>query len=180
VAIVRMNGAGQVLDDFSTLINPERPIPPMITELTHIDGWMVRDAPRFRDVAKLVWERLQGCIFVAHNAGFDWSFVSMELLRALNTPLRGRMLCTVRMARKFVPEVRRRSLDSLCWYFNLPNEARHRAFGDARVTAQVFRRMLDRVGEREIRGWNQLQKVLYARAPRRKRRSTPEFFDPTP
>ena len=180
VAIVRLNGQGKVVDDYTTLINPERPIPPMITELTNIDGWMVRDAPRFRDVAQEVRARLDGCIFVAHNAGFDWNFLSLELLRALGKPLRGRMLCTVRMARKLVPELRRRSLDSLSYFFNVPNEARHRAFGDARATAKVFRRMIDRAEERDISHWNALQKLLYARAPRRKRRATPSFFDPTP
>jgi DNA polymerase-3 subunit epsilon len=88
------------------------------------------------------------------------------------------MLCTVRMARKLVPEMPRRSLDALSWYFAVGNDARHRAFGDARATAQVFERMMQRVQEREIAGWNELQKLLYARAPRPRRLSTPRSFDP--
>ena len=178
VCIVHMRGDGRVLDEFGTLVNPERPIPRMITELTHISGAMVRKAPRFRDIAGEVRERLQGKIFVAHNAGFDWRFLSMELQMALGEPLRGRMLCTVRMARKLVPEMPRRSLDALSWYFGVHNEARHRAFGDARATAEVFGRMMQRAGERQVTGWNELQKLLYARAPRRKRLSTPQSFDP--
>jgi DNA polymerase III epsilon subunit family exonuclease len=178
VAIVRLSGAGRVLEEYSTLVNPERPIPAMITELTHISGDMVRTAPSFREIAGDVHERLSGRIFVAHNAGFDWRFLSKELHMALGTPLRGRLLCTVRMARKLVPEMPRRSLDALSWYFGVSNDARHRAFGDARATAEVFRRMLERADEQSIVGWNELQKVLYARAARRKRRSTPTTFDP--
>jgi DNA polymerase-3 subunit epsilon len=180
VAIVTVNGKGRVVDDYTTLVNPQRPIPAMITELTHIDSRMVRQAPVFAEIAQDVHDRLAGRIFVAHNAGFDWNFISLELQRTLRAPLRGRMLCTVRLARKFVPEVSKRSLDALQWYFGIFNEARHRAFGDARATARIFNRMLDRVSEREINGWNELQKVLYARAGKRKRSAMPQAMTPTP
>jgi DNA polymerase III epsilon subunit family exonuclease len=178
VAIVRVSGAGRVLDAYTTLVNPERPIPAMITALTNISGAMVRTAPRFRDIAADVFARLEGRIFVAHNAGFDWRFLSLEMQAARGQALHGRMLCTVRMARKLVPEMPRRSLDALAWYFGIENEARHRAFGDAQATAQLFARLMGRIEERAIRGWNELQKLLYARAPRRVRRSSPQFFDP--
>jgi DNA polymerase III epsilon subunit family exonuclease len=178
VAIVRVNGAGRVVEEFTTLVNPERPIPTMITMLTNINGEMVRTAPTFREIAGDVWDWLNGRIFVGHNAGFDWRFLSKELHTALGSPLRGRLLCTVRMARKLVPEMPRRSLDALSWYFGIENDARHRAFGDARATAEVFRRMLLRADDRSITGWNELQKVLYARSARPRRRSTPQTFDP--
>jgi DNA polymerase III epsilon subunit family exonuclease len=180
VAIVCVNGKGRVLDDYTTLVNPQRPIPALITALTHINGRMVRNAPLFAEIAQEVRDRLEGRIFVAHNAGFDWNFISVEMQRALRAPLRGRMLCTVRLARKFVPEVSRRSLDSLQWYFGVGNDARHRAFGDARATARIFGRMLERVAEREITGWNELQKVLYARSGKRKRSAMPQAMTPTP
>ena len=179
VAIVHVNGKGHILDEYRTLVNPGRAIPAMITALTHIDNSMVRNAPRFHEVAPEIRERLEGKIFVAHNAGFDWSFISMELLRTLGAPLRGRMLCTVRMARKLVPELSRRSLDYLCYFFGVEIEARHRAYGDAAATADVFGRMLRRAQERDITGWNELQKLLYARGKPRKRRATPSFFDPS-
>jgi DNA polymerase-3 subunit epsilon len=178
VAILRVSGSGRVLEEYATLVNPGRPIPLAITALTNISAAMVGDAPRFREIAADIQARLEGRIFVAHNAGFDWRFLSLELQAALGTPLRGRMLCTVRMARKLVPEMPRRSLDALAWHFSVDNEARHRAYGDARATAQIFQRMMDRLQERTITGWNELQKLLYARAPRRLRRSTPQFFDP--
>lgn len=180
VCIVRMNGNGRVIGEYSTLVNPMRPIPPMITSLTHINGAMVHDAPRFRDIAQDVRQWLDGAVFVAHNASFDWHFISRELLHATGRPLHGRMLCTVRLARRFVPEIPKRSLDALSYLFGLENEARHRAFGDARVTADIFRILLDRIEEHSIEGWDQLQRHLYARAGRKKRSAMPRPMEWVP
>lgn len=172
-AAVRLDGHGRPVDEFSTLLNPDRPIPPFISRMTRITSRMVARAPRFFDIADDVRRILNGAIFVAHNASFDWRFVSSELNWAVGIPLRGRLLCTVRLARKVVPEVRSRSLDSLQYFFGVENEARHRAFGDARATARIFRRMLERLDEREITRWGELETLLSRRAPRRKRRASP-------
>ena len=110
IAIVRVNARGDVLHEYSTLVNPGRRIPAMITALTHIDNDMVRSAPRFKDIAQDVRALLNGRVFVAHNAAFDWGFVTDELIRTTGAPLYGRKLCTVRLARKVVPELRSRSL----------------------------------------------------------------------
>jgi DNA polymerase III subunit epsilon len=173
IAAVRVRGDGTVVDEYRSLVNPERPIPSYITALTNITWDMVRDAPRFADVAPEVARVLGGAVFVAHNASFDWRFVGAELLRA-GVPLSGRTLCTVRMARKLVPELRSRSLDSLIYFFNIPIEARHRAYGDARATAELFRLLLDRLDTMEVTNWNELQHLLARRAKRRKKRANPE------
>jgi len=173
IAIVRVNARGQVLHEYSTLVNPGRRIPGMITELTHINNRMVRTAPRFEDIAPDIRALLEGRVFVAHNAGFDWAFVSGELIRTTGRPLQARRLCTVRLARKVVPEIRSRSLDSLSYYFNVANEARHRAYGDARATAIIFRRMMERVRERDISTWQQLEHMTLRRSQRRKRTAMP-------
>jgi DNA polymerase-3 subunit epsilon len=170
IAIVRLDANGKRTHEYSTLINPQRLIPYEITKLTRIDQFMVEDAPRFEDVAHDVRRLLDGAVFVAHNAAFDWGFINAELIRTTGRPLLGRRLCTVRLARKVVPEIRRRSLDALSYFFNVPNEARHRAYGDARATAQVFRRLLDRVWEREITTWQALDR--FVRAPKAKRKRT--------
>ncbi|HTR79416.1 MAG TPA: 3'-5' exonuclease [Gemmatimonadaceae bacterium] len=128
---------------FDTLVNPERPIPARIAALTHITSEMVRDAPRFAEIAPQLSGALEGHVFVAHNAAFDWRFLSTEMQRATGRPLLGRRLCTVRMARMFVPALRRRSLDVVAGYFGIPNVARHRAGGDALATAHVLVRLLD-------------------------------------
>ena len=173
IAIVRVNARGDVLHEYSTLVNPGRRIPAMITALTHIDNDMVRSAPRFKDIAQDVRALLNGRVFVAHNAAFDWGFVTDELIRTTGAPLYGRKLCTVRLARKVVPELRSRSLDSLSYFYNVPNEARHRAFGDARATAIIFRRMMDRVREREVETWQQLEHMTLRRSQKRKRTAMP-------
>jgi DNA polymerase III subunit epsilon len=173
IAAVRLHGDGTVVDEFRSLVNPGRPIPSFITALTSITWEMVRDAPRFADVAPDVARVLRGAVFVAHNAPFDWRFVGAELDRA-GVPLTGHTLCTVRMARKLVPELRSRSLDSLSWFFDIPNTARHRAYGDAVATAEVFRRLMSRLEEQEVTRWDELQQLLARRAKRKKRRANPQ------
>jgi len=173
VAAVRLRGDGARIDEYTTLINPRRPIPPFITSLTRITWDMVARAPHFEDIADELRRFLAGAVFVAHNASFDWRFLSHELRRVDGLPLRGRVLCTVRLARRVVPEIRYRSLDALQYFFGIENEARHRAWGDARATALIFRRLLDRVEERDIERWEQLDALLGRVAPRRKRRAMP-------
>ena len=174
ICAVRVRGDGAIVDEYRTLVNPERPIPYEITALTNITRTMVQRAPRFCDVAADVARALAGAVFVAHNASFDWRFVGAELERA-GWPLGGRTLCTVRLARKVVPEIRSRSLDALSYFFNVHNEARHRAYGDARATAVIFRRMLDRLDTREVTRWDELELFLLRRSQRRKRIANPHW-----
>lgn len=176
-AAVRMRGDGEVVEEFSTLVNPQRHIPSYITALTRITPAMVADAPVFAQIAARVRTILHGAVFVAHNAPFDYRFVQTELERTGHA-LTGRTLCTVRFARRTVPEVTSRSLDALAYFFGLENEARHRAFGDARVTATLLRRLLERAEEQEITRWVELEKLLRRRPRRkRKRRASPHSME---
>jgi DNA polymerase-3 subunit epsilon len=77
------------------------------------------------------------------------------------------------MARRLVPELRSRSLDSLIYFFNIPIEARHRAYGDARATAELFRLLLDRLDTLEVTRWHELQYLLARRSQRRRRQANP-------
>ena len=173
IAIVRVDANGRKTHEYSTLINPGRPIPYPIAKLTRISDEMVRAAPYFEDVAHDVRALIEGRVFVAHNVAFDWGFIHGELVRTTRRPLLGRRLCTVRLARKVVPEVRRRTLDALSYFFNVHNEARHRAYGDARATAKVFRRLLERVWEREIDSWQALDRFVREPKPKKKRTALP-------
>lgn len=176
-AAVRLSGAGEVLDEYSTLLNPQRPIPGYITALTRITQAMVADAPVFAEVAPRVRRLLHGAVFVAHNASFDHRFMRMELQRT-GYALAGRTLCTVRLARRTVPEVSSRSLDALSYFFGLENEARHRAFGDARVTATLLGRLLARAEEHEVTCWQELERLLRRRArKKRRRRASPHSME---
>jgi DNA polymerase III epsilon subunit family exonuclease len=173
IAIVRVDANGRKTHEYSTLINPGRPIPYPIAKLTQISDEMVRAAPYFEDVAYEVRSLIEGRVFVAHNVAFDWGFIHGELVRTTRRPLLGRRLCTVRLARKVVPEVRRRTLDALSYFFNVHNEARHRAYGDARATAKIFRRLLERVWEREIDSWQALDRFVREPKPKKKRTALP-------
>lgn len=175
IAAVCVRGTGEVLEEYVSLVNPGRPIPPFITRLTQITDEMVRDSPRFGDIAAEVRRVLEGRVFVAHNVSFDWGFVSSELERSTGEGLNGgRRLCTVRLARRLVPELDRRSLGALSEYFGIENEARHRALGDARATAALLARLLERLEEHEVEVWSELEALLAARRRRRRRTALPQ------
>ncbi len=161
VVIVR---EGQLAERFSTLVNPERSIPPFITSLTHISWEMVKDAPRFAEVCDELLRVLAGHIFVAHNADFDWRFVRAEVARATGRRLSGPRLCTVKLARRVLPYLPSRRLDALAHHYGVANEARHRAEGDATATAHILLRLLDEARARDCRTWDDLQQLLGARA----------------
>src|SRR5213079_909736 len=141
VAVVEVKN-GVISTVFDTLVNPQRSIPPWITRLTNISWDMVRNAPTFAEVCDQLLGVLDGRVFVAHNASFDWRFLSMEIERATGRALAGRRLCTVRMARKLLHGLRRRSLDHVSLHYGVEITRRHRAGGDAFATAQVFLRMM--------------------------------------
>jgi DNA polymerase III epsilon subunit family exonuclease len=176
VAAVRVVG-NRIDDVFSTLVNPGRPIPAMITSLTGISNQMVAGAPRFRDIAPRFAQMLGGNVFVAHNASFDWRFVCAEMELAEGNTLSGRQLCTVRLARKLLPQLPSRSLDALALHFGLEIAARHRAEDDAVATAHILLRFLDMLGDRGIEGWAGVESLLATRAARRKRTVVPRSMD---
>ena len=166
-AVVVRNGV--ICERFETLVNPERPIPRMITALTHIDASMVRNAPVFADVCDELLRVLEGHVFVAHNVEFDWRFLSAELVRARGRRLVGRKLCTVRLARRVLPYLRSRRLDSLARYYDIRIVDRHRAGGDAHATAHVLLRLLEAARALDCRHWDDLEQLV-AMVPGRGRR----------
>ena len=170
VAVVQVKD-GQSRVVFDSLINPERPIPPAIMSLTGITWEMVRHAPRFADIAPQLAGVLEGHIFVAHNATFDWRFISTEMQRATGRPLDGTRLCTVKLARRLVPTLYRRSLDAVTEYFGIRIHARHRAGGDAIATAEVLIRLLAAANEFGLETLDDLQAHL--RQPRKRWRRSP-------
>jgi DNA polymerase III subunit epsilon len=155
---------GVIAERFETLINPERSIPPFITELTQISWEMVKDAPRFADICDELLRVIGGHVFVAHNADFDWRFVAAEVHRATGRRLRGPRLCTVRLARRILPHLPSRRLDALMHHYGVENDARHRAGGDAAATARILLRLLEEARARDCRTWDDLQILLGARA----------------
>lgn len=150
VAVVLLHGSRRELV-FDSLVNPGLPIPIRIQGLTGISDEMVREAPPFVELADALLAALAGRVFVAHNARFDWGFVTAEVRRARAYSLSGPQLCTVRLARRLLPQLESKSLDSLSLFFGLENRARHRAAGDALATAEVLERLLILARERGAR-----------------------------
>lgn len=129
---------GDRVTTWNTLINPGRPIPEFIQQLTGIRNEMVADAPTFAEVAEELAGRLQGRLFIAHNARFDYGFVKNEYQR-LGQRFRSDVLCTVRLSRKLFPEHPRHNLDSLIARHGLQTGDRHRALADADLIWQFWR-----------------------------------------
>lgn len=173
VAIVTVRD-NAIEDVFETLVNPQRPIPPFVSRLTGIWAETVREAPLFAEVANDVARRLDGHVFVAHNMKFDWRFVSAELARAGAGRLRAPRLCTVRLARRLLPHLRRRSLDHVAHHYDVEITARHRAGGDAVATARCLIRLLRDADRQGITTWSEVQSMLampVPPGPKRRRRS---------
>jgi len=129
---------GVVVEEYSTLVNPGVRIPYAIQQFTGISEAMVADAPRFNEVADALLSRLEGRLFVAHNARFDYGFLRSEF-RRLGTRFRAPVLCTVRLSRALTPDVRGHNLDAVMQRYGIACDARHRALGDARVLAEFLR-----------------------------------------
>ena len=133
----------KIIDEFTSLVNPEQNIPSFITNLTGITNAMVRNAPKFFEIARKVEEITKGCIFVAHNVNFDYNIIHAEF-KSLGFDFKRKKLCTVRLTRKIIPGLASYSLGNICTYENIPINGRHRAKGDAEATVELFRRLLER------------------------------------
>ncbi len=142
IAIYHHDGIA-ITDHFYTLINPGRSIPEYITGLTGITNEMVSQAPPFEKVADAIYNLLDGKIFVAHNAHFDYSFLKKEFEEA-GIAWRAKKLCTVRLSRKIIPGLRSYSLGRLTESLGIEIRNRHRAAGDAEATAQLFSVLISR------------------------------------
>lgn len=141
IGIVQVDEDG--VREWSTLVRPESRIPDYIQRLTGIDDDMVADAPRFADIADEVFDRLDGRLFVAHNARFDHGHLRAALRRA-GLDMRPQVLCTVKLSRRLFPDHRRHSLDHLIERHGLVVADRHRALGDAQLLWQFWQKLHER------------------------------------
>ncbi len=148
IAILIHNGE-ELIEQFSTLINPLKPIPIYIQALTGIDDEMVSMAPEFKDVARRIYQLLHDKVFVAHNVNFDYSFLHFHLAAA-GFNLQTKKLCTVRLSRKIIPGLASYSLGRLCKEVGIDIQDRHRASGDAHATAKLFSMLIEQDAEGHI------------------------------
>ena len=148
IAIYRFDGH-TVVDQFASLINPERPIQPFVVNLTGINNDMLRLAPKFYEVAKRIIEITSDCVIVAHNALFDHRILTTEFDR-LGYQFERESLCTVELAKKLLPDMPSYSLGKLVRNLGIPVTDRHRAQGDAKATVALFKILLAKDDSKEI------------------------------
>jgi DNA polymerase-3 subunit epsilon len=142
IGAYRMEGP-KVTGSFQTLVRPRMRIPRFVSELTSITNEMVATAPPIEAVLPAFRDFLGDAVMVAHNAQFDFGFLDFEFRRVFGIGLTNPVLCTIRLARRFLPSVKRRRLDALAEHFGLSTEGRHRGLGDARMAAELLSILLD-------------------------------------
>lgn len=148
VAIHRYDGI-DIVDSFISLVNPEKDIQPFVVNLTGINNKMLRNAPKFFEIAKRIIEITDNCILVAHNSSFDYRVIKNEFKR-LGYPYETPTLCTVELSKKLLPDQESYSLGKLCRSIGIPVSDRHRANGDAIATLKLFEILLQKDIEKQI------------------------------
>jgi len=148
IAIYKYDGH-ELVDQFISLINPEREIQPFVVNLTGISSSMLTNAPKFYEVAKRIVEITEGCIIVAHNAKFDYRILTTEFKRLEYTYER-QTLCTVELAKNLIPGKDSYSLGKLVRALGIPLSDRHRASGDAQATLKLFKLLLTKDTQKTI------------------------------
>ena len=141
ISIFKYDG-DKIVDEFTSLVNPESYIPDYITALTGIDNHMVSNAPTFKDLADNILSITEACIFVAHNVNFDYTIIRNEF-KAIGIDFTRKKLCTIRLARKLITGHHSYSLGKLCTALGITIEDRHRARGDAQATVTLFKQILE-------------------------------------
>ncbi|WP_396600785.1 exonuclease domain-containing protein [Algibacter sp. R77976] len=140
IAIYKFDGH-EVVDQFISLVNPERDIQPFVVNLTGINSNMLRNAPKFYEVAKRIVEITEDCILVAHNAQFDYRILGTEF-RRLGFEYERKTLCSVELSKELIPDQPSYSLGKLVRSLGIPVTDRHRASGDALATVKLFKLLL--------------------------------------
>jgi len=163
VGAVKYRG-GERLGSFQALVDPEVPIPPFIAHLTGISDHLVAGHPPIEEVMPAFLEFARGAVFVAHNAGFDFSFVNVNLGRLDYAPIPGPPVCTAKLARRVVwPDVPNVKLQTLAKYFRTRVTPIHRALDDAEACAEVLHGLLDLGGRLGILTLGDLREAITAR-----------------
>ena len=148
IAIYRHDGE-QITDQFSSLVNPQIEIQPFVQKLTGISSKMLRNAPKFYEIAKRIIEITEGCIIVAHNSSFDYRILQTEF-RRLGYSFERKSLCTVVLSKILLPEQPAYNLGKLVRNLGIPFSDQHRAQGDAIVTVKLFELLLEKDLKKKI------------------------------
>ena len=148
IAIYKHDGES-ITDQFSSLVNPQIKIQPFVQKLTGISSKMLKNAPKFYEIAKRIVQITDGCIIVAHNASFDYRILQTEF-RRLGFPFERKSLCTVSLSKILLPDQPAYSLGKLVRNLGIPFSDQHRAIGDAKVTVKLFELLMEKDTQKNI------------------------------
>ena len=148
IAIYKFDGEN-VVDTFISLVNPEKEIQPFVVNLTGINNKMLRNAPKFHEIAKRIVEITRDCVLVAHNTSFDYRILKTEF-RRLGYDFDVPTLCTIELSKRLIPDLESYSLGKLCRKLGIPVSDRHRATGDAIATSKLLQLLLLKDKDKQI------------------------------
>ena len=157
IGMVKLN-RGKIVDTFSTFINPGRPVPYYITQITGITSADTQDAPYFEEVYYKIQEFMGDTVLAAHNLNFDYSFLKHECANIGSELPRNSAICTLRLARKLYPHLPSKSLGNLVKQLKIRHRDVHRGLGDATATAKVLMRMFSKL--KEEHGLNSISELI--------------------
>ena len=149
---------GKVVDTYSQLINPERPIPEFITNLTGITDEMVKGKPRINEVIPSFSEFIKDSVLVAHNATFDVGFIR-EKMKKNGVNLSNPVLDTLELARSVFPDLKNHKLDNIAKHLGVSLENHHRAVDDAEATKDIFLKILSLLEEKGIKSFSDINSL---------------------
>jgi DNA polymerase III subunit epsilon len=161
IGACRMAGP-RIEETYQTLVRPWSRIPRFISTMTSITNEMVESAPPIEEVLPRFRSFLGDAVLVAHNAQFDYTFLDFEFRRLFGIGLRNPVLCTLRLARRLLPSMRRRGLDAMAEHFGLSTTGRHRGWGDARMAAELLSIFIDMAAQLGVRRLDRLLELQHA------------------
>lgn len=141
---------GEIVDRFSSFVNPEKPISAEITKLTGITNEMVADAPVIQEALPRFLDFCKDAVLVAHNAGFDTGFIRLNAERKCGIEVKNTILDTLELSRSLLPDLKKHKLDIVCEHLGVSLEGHHRAVNDAEATAEIFLKFIDMLVAKEI------------------------------
>lgn len=154
---------GEVIDEFSCFVNPEKPIPQRVIEVTNITDDMVKDAETIEKVMPKIIEFVGDSVLVAHNADFDIGFLKYNA-KLLGLSLENTYLDTLRLAKELFPEFKKYKLGLIAEKLGIKVEVAHRALDDVDTTVKVLKVMLDMLKEKNVKTVDDIDKLNIGKA----------------
>ena len=149
---------GEVIDEFECFVNPEKPIPQQVVEVTHITDEMVKDAETIDVVMPKILEFVGDSVLVAHNADFDIGFLKYNASE-LGLTLENTYLDTLKLAKELFPDYKKYKLGIIAENLGIKVDVAHRALDDVDTTVKVLNVMFDMLKEKKVKTLDDIEKI---------------------